>query len=359
MKAPRIIYLSPADDQPTGGIKVIYRHAELMAQAGADACVLHPFDTRFRCSWFEHKTPLATHLQLDKTTDFVVIPEIWASIFGSQCRQIGVRYAIFAQNGYLTHPLTTSTDQAALTDIYANADFILAISDDTAKMVVVNYPDVRPQDIVRARYSVSGTFGCRDAPTLHRAISYMPRKMAQHAAKVAYALRQNLPSHWSLFPIDGVSEARCAELLRQSSLFLSFSEFEGLPLPPLEAALSGNFVIGYTGQGAREYWTKPNFEEVHQGDIMTFVKLVCRRVRDLEAGKACVGHLSPGIERLRREFSLDAEKANLSAIYSRIAGGAAGTALPEAGMSGLHDAVGRHRALTRGDRARQAVDHFS
>ena len=47
---PRIIYLSPADDVPTGGIKVIYRHAEMLTALGAEAFVLHPFDASFRCT---------------------------------------------------------------------------------------------------------------------------------------------------------------------------------------------------------------------------------------------------------------------------------------------------------------------
>ena len=78
---PRIIYLSPADDTPTGGIKVIYRHAEMLAEMGADAYVLHPFDTKFRCSWFDHKVRFLDDLNLDAGQDFVIIPEVWAPIF--------------------------------------------------------------------------------------------------------------------------------------------------------------------------------------------------------------------------------------------------------------------------------------
>ena len=35
-------------------------------------------------------------------------------------------------------------------------------------------------------------------------------------------------------------------------IFLSFSSLEGLGLPPVEAALAGNHVIGYTGEGGNE-----------------------------------------------------------------------------------------------------------
>ena len=32
------------------------------------------------------------------------------------------------------------------------------------------------------------------------------------------------------------------------------SNLEGLGLPPLETAIAGNKVIGYTGEGGKEYW---------------------------------------------------------------------------------------------------------
>ena len=38
-------------------------------------------------------------------------------------------------------------------------------------------------------------------------------------------------------------------------------------MPPLEAAIAGNKVIGYTGGGGKEYWNKPIFEEIQSGDI--------------------------------------------------------------------------------------------
>jgi hypothetical protein len=101
----RIIYLSPADDVPTGGIKIIYRHAALLSALGAEAFVLHPFDTSFRCSWFKHTARFLDSLTLNPLMDFVVIPELWAGVFGPQCINTTVRYAVFVQNGYLTHPV--------------------------------------------------------------------------------------------------------------------------------------------------------------------------------------------------------------------------------------------------------------
>ena len=45
-------------------------------------------------------------------------------------------------------------------------------------------------------------------------------------------------------------------------------------MPPLEAAFSGNLVVGYTGQGAKEYFFKPLFRPIGNGDFKHFVEEV-------------------------------------------------------------------------------------
>jgi hypothetical protein len=83
-------------------------------------------------------------------------------------------------------------------------------------------------------------------------------------------------------PIDGLNEVQVAVLLKRSKIFMAFSHFEGCPLPPLEAALSGNQVIGYTGQGATEYWRPEIFEEVASGDVAGFAQRVLDKVQAID-----------------------------------------------------------------------------
>jgi hypothetical protein len=319
---PRIIYLCPADDVPTGGIKVIYRHAEMLSALGAEAFVLHPFDAAFRCTWFSHSARFRDSLTLDPLTDFVVIPELWAGVFGPQCLQQNVRYGVFVQNGYLSHPVLPQLSPALMDAVYRGTDLVLAISDDTALLVQLNYPGLDPTRVVRARYSVSERFlsnaPATQAPCRGRTITYMPRKMGTHAARVVFALSQHLPPGWQITPIQNVDEATCATMLFSSSIFLAFSDFEGLPLPPLEAALAGNLVIGYTGQGALEYWDAPNFQEIHQGDIRGFVTAAAHAAREIDALRLTRADLAPGIDRLAERFSPAAEAANLRLLHDRI-----------------------------------------
>jgi hypothetical protein len=318
----RIIFLCPSDDTPTGGVKVIYRHCEILNALGVDCVVMHPFDHDFRCSWFPHAARFATGPQLDPWQDFVIVPELWALPFGTQCRAAGVRYGIFVQNGYLTHPILPSHTRADMEAVYHNADLILSISADSTRMVRRNYAGIRAEQIVDIRYSI-GTFfqppAARFIEAPAKCVSFMPRKLADHAVRVAFALGGQLPPGWRLMPIQNASEADVAKLLFDSSIFMSFSEFEGLPLPPLEAAIAGNLVIGYTGQGAREYWASPNFHEIQQGDIIGFVDAVAHAARDFERGLIDRSALQAGSQALATRFSAEAEKAGLGRLAVRIA----------------------------------------
>jgi hypothetical protein len=205
---------------------------------------------------------------------------------------------------------------------YLGADLVLAISDDTARMVALNYPRMDQTRLVRTRYSVGERFlfptRLGEVPDRGRTITFMPRKMADHVARVVFALRQHLPAGWQILPIANVNEETCAAMLFGSRIFLAFSEFEGLPLPPLEAALAGNLVIGYTGQGAREYWDAPNFQHVQQGEIACFVMAAAQAARDIDAQRLTDADLVPGMDSLAQRFSPAAESANLQLVLGLV-----------------------------------------
>ena len=317
----RIVLLCPSDNTPTGGIKVIYRHCELFNALGVDAVVMHPFDTGFRCNWFTHAARFASCLELDPAGDFVIVPELWALPFGRQCLDLGVRYGMFVQNGYLTHAILPSHTRRDMECVYENAALILSISSDTTRMVCCNYPGIGSERVVPMRYSIGAHFIPRHLhgrADVRRRISFMPRKLPDHAARVVYALCAQLPSGWHIVPIQQLPEAEVAKLLSISSIFMSFSDFEGLPLPPLEAAIAGNLVIGYTGRGAMDYWREPNFREVRPFDIIDFVETVLQAARDFERGAIDTMALACGAKCLAQRYSAASETEALAALIARI-----------------------------------------
>src|SRR5687768_8320110 len=52
----RIFFLCPDETRPCGGVRIIYRHVDLLNAAGFDALVLH-YARGIRVDWFDHSTP--------------------------------------------------------------------------------------------------------------------------------------------------------------------------------------------------------------------------------------------------------------------------------------------------------------
>ena len=321
----KLIWLCHPIKKAVGGVKVIYRQAELVNQLlqplGHSAVVMHPNTWRFRVKWFETHVPVERrwfHWRwvgkpslsgidgcFDPQQELVVVPELWARKYGDQLARLGVPYAIYVQNGYYI----SKGDPAVLNAAYAGARCVLTISDDASRCVAMAFPGTEDR-ILRVHYSVDVQRFNPHQPK-ENLITYMPRKLADHSSKVLFFLRNHLPAHWRIQAIDGLNEAGVADLLQRSKIFMSFSHFEGCPLPPLEAALCGNQVIGYTGQGAQEYWSPAVFEAVESGNVVGFAQSVLRKIQQLDAAPEFPLALDV-IEDLRARYSPEQERSDMS-----------------------------------------------
>ncbi|WP_146125878.1 glycosyltransferase family 4 protein [Burkholderia vietnamiensis] len=272
----KIVYFCPKINAPSGGVKVIHRHSEIINAIGGSSEIFYIRPKDDKVDWFVHDAVIRTHADFDSRLDFVILPETQIFDTWSGLKESGVEYAIFVQNGYLISESISFRDAQ---DCYAGAKFIICISDDAIRCVHQFFP-AHTDKIIRVTYSVDGDLF---KPSVKdKIITYMPRKMRPHSSIVVPILKEKLPSGWSIRAIDGLSEAEVAKALGESRIFLAFSDFEGLPVPPVEAAFAGNFVIGYTGQGGREYWNPPVFESVDSGDIVRFTDAVLKRISDIE-----------------------------------------------------------------------------
>ena len=111
-------------------------------------------------------------------------------------------------------------------------------------------------------------------------ITYTSRKLPQHSNLVTSYLKPYLPKRWILKNLNNLSYEKYLSILKKSKIFLSFSSLEGLGLPPVEAALAGNHVIGYTGEGGNEYWREPLFSKVNSGEINKFVLKIIDKIHN-------------------------------------------------------------------------------
>ncbi len=316
-----IIFIDPAiEGYKAGGDKVIYKQSEVIHQMsyhGVTSQILHPDNHRFKHTWFEHNAQLKDNNTLSLESDFVIIPEVMVIPHAKMLASLGIRYGIYVQNGYSASiPLYVGSHEE-LNAAYRNAEIILSISDDTSECIRLAFPS-EASKIQRIFYSVDSS-KFKPHTQKENLITYMPRKLARHADLVKFFLEHNLPPGWRLAPVHGLNEDGVVELLSRSKIFLSFSEFEGCPLPPVEAALAGNVVVGYTGEGAREYWTSPVFNLIDCGDVKSFVAKVLDNINILESKTQLHDTLCQSIRAdLADRYSKMAEQNSLKQALDRI-----------------------------------------
>jgi hypothetical protein len=307
-----VVFLCPANNIPIGGVKVIFNQASLISSLNGplSASVLHPTNTNFKCTWFNHDATYKLNLRLNTQNDFVMIPEFWVVPHARLLHAIGIKYGIYVQNGYSIAFNTGDELDAA----YKNAALILGISDDTVECIKLAYPECSER-VHRVHCSVNPDKFSSSA-IKENIICYMPRKLVRHSKLVTFFLSKKIPLDWKIVSIDGLDENGVAAILGKSKIFLSFSELEGLSLPPIEAALSGCQVVGYTGEAAKEYWDKEIFTEIYAGDIKAFVKSVLSKVVEIDSNPT-ITHVG-AIKRLAGKYSAQIELDDMRFVSSKV-----------------------------------------
>jgi len=226
-------------------------------------------------TWFPTKIKIKNDLNFNRKEDFVILPEIFAHFAEDLLLKKRIPYAIFALNGYNLFP---TNNLKKLNIAYNNAKFILSISKDIKSCISLAFPKVKNK-ILDSKYSVdSEKFNLKTKK--ENLITYMPRKLPNHSALVTSFIKNSLPKNWRIKPIHNLSEKQVFRMLEKSKIFLAFSELEGLPVPPIEAALAGNKVIGYTGEGGREYWKNPIFTEIKSSEIRNFCRAILNNLKN-------------------------------------------------------------------------------
>ena len=97
-------------------------------------------------------------------------------------------------------------------------------------------------------------------------------------------------------------------------IFLAFSKLEGLPLPPVEAGIAGNKVIGYTGEGGKEYWKEPIYTEISNGDFLNFVNEILKFIKKGKKNK----NFNSARKKLIKKFSPSEERKKINIMLNKI-----------------------------------------
>jgi glycosyltransferase involved in cell wall biosynthesis len=116
-----------------------------------------------------------------------------------------------------------------------------------------------------------------------------------------------------------VSEARAAEILRESAIFMSFGHPEGFGLPPAEAMAAGCIVVGYHGNGGREFFTTQHGFPIEVGDILGYAQTMERALEEYDRDPARLMRMAEDARRLVRDvYSAETEKNSIVECWEKI-----------------------------------------
>lgn len=277
---PTAWFICPDYDQPSGGIRKLYRFVDILNAAGIPSSILHA-RSGFSCSWFAHRTAVTSTAKMMAAPDDVfVIPEVYRGHTRSLPPRI--RQIIINQNAYIT--LRTLSEDPANASSYIdnpNLAAVLTVSQDNFDVLSYLFPNI---PLCRLRLGIDPAIHYPPSLPKQRRIVYMPRKRLNDASLVLDILRRrDALEGWEVIAIEKMSEESTANLLRSAAIFLSFSSFEGFGLPPLEAIACGCRVIGYHGFGGREYFKAPYATAIEDGDAVSFARTVETCIRNFES----------------------------------------------------------------------------
>lgn len=247
--------------------------------------------------------------------DYLVIPEVYGPKIATMAP--GFKKVIFNQNSYYTFQ-GYSLDPKDMTAPYFHKEVVatLVISEDNKRYLSYAFPDL---NLFRIQYGFNPNI-FNYSGHKKKQICYMPRKHPEDALQVLNIFKFRNPlSDFEIVPIDNQPEDRVAKIFKESLIFLSFGYPESFSMPPAEAMACGCAVIGYHGQGGREYF-KPEFSyPIEVGDILGFAKALEEVTQQYEVEPEYI--LKKGREAsnyILSEYSLEKEEASILEVWKRI-----------------------------------------
>jgi hypothetical protein len=312
--AAKAWFLCPHWDQPSGGVRKMYRWVDLLTEAGLPATIVHEREG-FSCSWFEHTTPVTSSSRATLAPhDVLVVPEVYAASIRDLPR--GIRQVILNQNVYNTvETLGARGREAAAYLDNPDLQVVAVVSADNESVFRYAFPGVH---VRRIRLGIDPAVYHPTNGDRARCLAYMPRRRAGEAAQVLALLGQRgVLDGWDVVAIGGRCESEVAELLQGSRVFMSLSQREGFGLPPLEALACGSLVVGYPGFGGREFFRPPFAVPVEDGDVVAFARAVEDMMRLVDDDTVAAGIAShAGAEFVRTKYSCEAEQADLLDLFA-------------------------------------------
>lgn len=230
---------------PSGGVKIIYQHCDILNKNGYSAVPVHLGD--FIVDWFPHETkPMRKQdaLKIIKKDDILICPEVIPGVAaGFPCET----KVAFIQNWALAEVALGPErryEDLGFSNLLACSQFVKEYMKDKSSLpcdAVVNGIDLdvfHSQDRQKDGCKVV-VLNRRNIADAREAIKLIPDALKK---KIEFIILENR-----------YSQEKMAEIFRETDIFLAIGYPEGFALPPLEAMASGCAVVGFTGGGGLEH----------------------------------------------------------------------------------------------------------
>jgi hypothetical protein len=309
---PTIFFVCPDDDTPYGGIRVLYRCVDTLNAVGCSATIVHR-KAGFRCTWFDNRTSVIPASEVRFVTgDLLVLPEWYQERIPFIAP--GVPHLVFNQGPHVTFLGSVLERETWKPVVSSDTIGIVANSPYTFEYLTYCFPQIPVHQI---RLGIDSNVFHPPQDEKQRQIAFMPRKRREELVQLLRILDlRRVLDGWTLAPIDHMTEAETASVLRESAVFLSLNEREGFGLPPLEAMASGCVVVGFHGGCGRVYMRPDVSIPIDDGEVIAFarqVESVLHRFGDEDLESMREGAISL----VRSEFTPAREAADVVAVFSR------------------------------------------
>ncbi|BAT20411.1 glycosyltransferase family 4 protein [Asaia bogorensis] len=313
----KIIFLNPFSPEViSGGIKVTYQHAEILAQVGYDVMVYQPAG---KPTWIEvsdHITVCDNFSAADD--DILIFPEILADwLLEMAMTPFAGTKVLFCQNPFYLYSYRQSGQ--ALHDM-GFRHFIVP-GNETAQSLkaVLRVPEVYiiPNSVDTKLFHPREKQLC---------ITTNPRKWPAESVNsplffiimcmlhLKYPETSNVP--WNL--LENCSQSEVADIMGKSAIFLALSRQEALPLTPLEAMASRCALVGFHGTGGKDYASHRNGHWFSPEQCEEVVDCLAQLIFEFKQRSPRIDRMLDDAEKTARQYSVSATRQAVLRVYGEI-----------------------------------------
>lgn len=310
--------MAPDLPSPSGGIKVIYNFVAHLVALGCDARVWHG-TPGFRYADWDSPAPVETGRTVTAAPgDLLVMPETgggkWSFL------NPAVPHVMLCQGMdfvFMDAEFTRGVPGAY--PGWPQAVATIGISD--AIVTFLERACVPGFPIHAVPVEIESYFVPLEK---ERRIALMPRRRREDLLGAVQLVRRSgglrrPDGDWEIVLIDGMTQAQVAQELGRSAIFLFGAEREGIGLPGAEAMAAGCYVVGFTGDGAKEYLTPDVASVILDSDVVGMCDATLAAMAAFETDRAAwQGWVDLGRARVLEKHSSTAVRAALEATFAQL-----------------------------------------